>query len=296
MARTRRFKRGEPLPMSLTSRDRAIIEAVGEHRFLDSGQIHSLIGGSAQPILRRLQRLFHAGYLDRPLAQLRSYAENGSPRPMVYEVGCLGKRLLADPTKKRRSSGKAVGQLYLDHTLLVAAVTVAFLNGRRFPSAPRLRFEAKPGDQPWPTTWTVPVRHGGAAHRLGVCPDKILAVEGFSSHPRPLLLLFVEADRGTMPIVRRSLKPSSFLRKLLAYEATWEKRLTEKSHGIARFRVLTVTATPARARHLAAACTHLTGGRGLFLFTDAEALKKSPNIYEHRWLSGSGGEDRILGR
>lgn len=277
--------------MILTARDRTIIEAVARHRFLDSRQICRLVGGSSQQILRRLQRLFHGGYLDRPIAQLRYFSENGT-RPLVYEIGRQGTRLLADPAKPRRHSGKAVGQLYLDHTLLVATVILGFMDSRHFTGAPFLRLEAEPGQTRWPTTWTTSARHGGAVHQIGICPDKTLAVVAAS---KPPLLLFIEADCGTMPIVRRSLKQSSFLRKLLAYEATWSKRLTKESHGIERFRVLTVTTTPARAKNLAAACVRLGNGRGLFLFTDIESLKDSADIYAHAWLSGRGGEDRIFG-
>lgn len=53
-----------------------------------------MIGGSTQQILRRLQGLFHAGYLDRPRFQLRYFSETGS-RPIVYELGSEGRRLLA---------------------------------------------------------------------------------------------------------------------------------------------------------------------------------------------------------
>ena len=44
--------------------------ALARYRFLSSTLIIRLIGGSAQQILRRLQVLFHHGYLDRPTSQV----------------------------------------------------------------------------------------------------------------------------------------------------------------------------------------------------------------------------------
>jgi hypothetical protein len=75
-----------------------------------------------------------------------------------------------------------------------------------------------------------------------------------------------------MPIARASLAQSSFYRKLLAYEATWAQNLHRTRFGFPRFRVLTVTTSPDRARHLAEAARRLRRGRGSFLFTDAKSL------------------------
>jgi hypothetical protein len=51
---------------------------------------------------------------------------------------------------------------------------------------------------------------------------------------------FLEADRGTMPVVRSGLTQTSFYRKLIAYEATWTQKIHQRHLGIHRFRVLTV--------------------------------------------------------
>lgn len=66
-----RFKRATEIPpIRLTGRDREIIRQVHRHRFLRSSHIVALIGGSSQQVSRRLQRLFHHGYLDRPRSQI----------------------------------------------------------------------------------------------------------------------------------------------------------------------------------------------------------------------------------
>jgi len=62
-----RFKRSPAVnPIRLTERDQDILRHVRRHRFLLSDHIQALVPGSRQQILRRLQRLFHHGYLDRP--------------------------------------------------------------------------------------------------------------------------------------------------------------------------------------------------------------------------------------
>ena len=80
-----------------------------------------------------------------------------------------------------------------------------------------------------------------------------------------------------MPIQRQNPSHSSFHRKLLAYEATWTQNLHRTHLGLHRFRVLTVTTTPSRAKSLTAACRALERGQGLFLFADAETFRTHPS-------------------
>jgi len=63
-SRLPRFKRALIVEqIELTDRDTRIIRQVNRHRFLRSPQIAMLVGGSAQQTLRRLQLLYHHGYL-----------------------------------------------------------------------------------------------------------------------------------------------------------------------------------------------------------------------------------------
>lgn len=89
---------------------------------------------------------------------------------------------------------------------------------------------------------------------------------------RHFYLHFYLADRGTMPVVRKGLTQTSFARKLLAYQETWRRGLHKMHLGIPNFRVLTVTTSRERVRHLVAACRSLPGGGShLFLFADEGA-------------------------
>ncbi len=131
-SRKPRFRRSKEIPsIQVTARDAEILRRVSHHRFLNSRQILSLVGGSAQQLLRRLQLLFHHGYLDRPRSQIDYYHKGGS-QVLVYGIGNRGIAVLeerfsiprrkVDWTTKNRSASR----LFLQHTLFVADVMISF--------------------------------------------------------------------------------------------------------------------------------------------------------------------------
>jgi hypothetical protein len=97
-----------------------------------------------------------------------------------------------------------------------------------------------------------------------------------------------------MPVMRTELNKSSFYRKILAYEATWRQEIHRRRVGWQRFRVLTVTTNPQRIREMIAACQQLKQGRGLFLFTDVQAVKNHPDLLSVRWQTAREGETSDL--
>jgi hypothetical protein len=123
--------------------------------------------------------------------------------------------------------------------------------------------------------------------KIGVAPDRVFALEssGTDGNIRRSYF-FLEADRGTMPVIRKALAQTSFYRKLLAYETTWNQLLHEKYFGFPRFRVLTVTTNTMRVKSLVDACATLKSGHGLFLFTDKTILNNPLDILSHAWKTG----------
>ena len=97
-----------------------------------------------------------------------------------------------------------------------------------------------------------------------------------------------------MPVTRANLEQTSFLRKLLAYEATWKQKIHQRDFGIQRFRVLTVTTNSDRVRGMIDACQQLKQGRGLFLFTCAETFEKTADFFTLLWLTARNGETTRL--
>ncbi|MDR3548179.1 MAG: replication-relaxation family protein [Candidatus Pacebacteria bacterium] len=284
-------------PIELTDRDRDIIRLVHRHRFLRSHQIVALVGGSAQQVVRRLQLLFHHGYLERPRAQIQYY-ERGGSKSIAYGLGNKGGALLrrelgitvdSDSWNERNH---AIGRVYLEHALLVSDVMVSLELACRKRGDVRLLYDDEIGlpHERHPFRWWVKIQGG---LRLGVMPDRVFALEYKDQRGQARReYFFLEADRGTMPVVRKNLAQTSFHRKLLAYEATWANKVHQRHLGIPRFRVLTVTTSTVRVQSIIEACSQLQRGHGLFLFADQSVLEK--DLFSAVWQSGKTGQVTTL--
>src|ERR1700716_1988892 len=91
-----RFRRAaEPPPFRLTEDDVEIVRIVARHRMIRSTHIAALVGRSLDRTNDRLMRLFHAGYIDRPRAQLDRFPTSCTA-PMVYALADRGARLLCN--------------------------------------------------------------------------------------------------------------------------------------------------------------------------------------------------------
>src|SRR3954464_10860244 len=184
-----RFERAPIRPMVLTPRDLQILRAVHRHRLLRSTLLVALTGGSRQTTLRRLQLLFHHGYLDRPPMQLDWYARGSEP--LVYALGNRGAELLETEGVVRRggvrwdTKNRNVSRVFLHHTLAVAEVMVAFeaacrrREGVRFIPPEEVLAGAPPETRRLrlPFRWQVEVRQGGKPYRLGVEPDRVFGLQ-----------------------------------------------------------------------------------------------------------------------
>lgn len=285
--------------ITLTDRDRAILKLVHRHRFLRSSHLGDLVGGSHQHLLRRLQLLYHHGYLERPHSQIDYFGAGGS-RAIAYGLGNKGaaclKRDLKLPFHRHDwgAKSRSAGRLFLEHALLVSDIMVAVeLACRR---TGRVRLLA--GDEvPLPEAarkmrdafrWKVAL---GTGESLGVVPDRVFCLELVGESPTPTrAFFFLEADRGTMPVLRETLSNSSVLRKLIAYEATWTQNLHRTRFGFNRFRVLTITSSQERVGTMVEATRQLQRGKGLFLLTDIESFLAARNPLELPLTTARTGE------
>ncbi len=286
--KTPRFRRIHSVAsIQLTGRDHDIIKLVHRHRFLRSHHIATLLGGSEQQIVRRLQLLFHHGYLERPRAQVK-FVERGGSQPIAYGLGKKGGALLRREFGITVNAGAwseknhAIGRVFLDHTLLVSEIMVTLELACRQHDIRLLHADelSLPSFRWWAKL------QGGI--KLGVEPDAIFALEYTDEKgavQRPYF--FLEADRGTMPVIRKKLIQTSFFRKLLAYEATWTNKIHQRHLNIPRFRVLTITTIPDRVPTLLDACSQLKRGHGLFLFAAASILET--DVFAKVWRCGKGG-------
>ena len=209
-----RFQRAPGVSrIELTDRDREILRQVHRHRFLRSSHLIALIGGSKQHILRRLQLLYHHGYLERPRAQIDYYHRGGS-RSIAYGLGNKGAALLKrelslpfhrlDWGRKNRNTGR----IFLEHALLISDIMVGLeLSCRRDGRIRLLTAEELPVPETTrrrrePFQWSVRLRNG---QKVGIIPDRVFGLEYTATNGKAVrAYYFLEADRGTMPIQSRN--------------------------------------------------------------------------------------------
>lgn len=294
-----RFRRVAPRrPVQLTGRDFAILDLISRHRFLRSDHLTTLISGSAQHLVRRFGRLYHAGQVERPSHQLR-LAERSAP--LVYclaekgrrELQRRGHRVFASVPHLRRA-GSA---FQLAHDLRVSDVLVALQSatedaGLRF----RLHHDWSPtpsgSSALRPLRWMIRLPGETGPHSIRVIPDG-----AFSLHDEDdgSAFFVLEVDRGTMPVKRSDLVQTSFLRKIQAYRQTRQAGVLWKRWNVPGFRVLVVTESAARMRSLqhATADCFQHGRSTMFLFAVAQELLRAENIFSGPWQNCM-GEPAIL--
>lgn len=282
-----RFERATPPTFELTERDRTMLREVARHRLLRSDHISALLEAPHKKICDRLSRLYHAGYLDRPRAQIAYHVAAGGSQRIVYAIGARATSVIADAGRRVPGKCNDLGRAFLAHTLAVADFRVRLRLALRRQTGWRLidadeltlRRETAPDAQ---SVWRVPVA-GGAI--VSVVPDHVFALRHDDGRTRNYL---VEIDRGTMPIARASLHISSVIRKLLAYEAARQSRLAETHYGWRNFRVLILTSTRERADSIRAVIARSNLAMSpLFLVADPADLDAT-DVLASRWRDCKG--------
>ncbi len=239
---------------------------------------------------------------ERPRSQLDYYHQGGS-RHIVYGLGNQGAALLQQELAvsfrelSQDEKNRSAGRIFLEHALLVGDVMVAIelacrQNGIRLLTERELTLAFDRSQKNQLFRWRV---KANGRLNLGVVPDRVFALD-FEDQKgdRNRAFFFLEADRATMPVVRKDFAQTSFYRKLLAYEATWSQSIHQRRFGFNRFRVLTVTTSAARVKSLVDACSKLERGRGLFLFADRAILETPAGIFSPVWQTATPGQTTSL--
>jgi hypothetical protein len=303
-----RFRRAsEPPAFRLTDDDVEIVRQLARHRFLRSTHVAALVGRSLDRTNDRLSRLFHAGYVDRPRAQLDYYPTSGSS-PMVYALADRGARLLiqrdgidfanVEWSRKNRQAGRP----FIEHQLEIMDFYVGLQIAMRDRTDVRLihpdelvvAFPDQSFSERNPFALKVKVPHRGAMLEIGLVPDLVFGVSLADGTRRHFM---VEIDRGTMPIVRADIAQTSFERKMRAYLAAHAAKLHERHFGWKNFRVLTVTTEERRMQsmldNLCAAGIPHSAGPSLFFFVAGTKLVGTDPL-SHQWQDGNGRDIRLL--
>ncbi len=282
---------------------------VAKHRFLNSDHIVALLEAPGRKVITdRLAKLFHHGYLTRPKAQLKYFGETGS-RPLVYGLGRKGSQVLSERFGLDHPT-QTTSHAHFEHVLLVSDLLVSLETSRRRHGIEVLDFNDILAQSPPATRqkhllgvenvsgWEVDFIHEDRKrYRLRIYPDAIFAVPG----KRLPSLLFLEADRGTEPLVRKDLRHrSSLYKKFLLYwqsSMRWRDEAVTPPYGFRHPRVLTVVTTKQAHRRirnlqdLALKVAPTTPGMSLFAsHTDLMA----GDFLTHRWQNAKGVPVRLL--
>jgi len=301
-SRRPRFRRApQPPAFRLTDGDIAIVREISRHRFLRSTQIAKLVGRSLDRTNDRLSLLFHAGYIDRPRAQLDRLPTDGSSH-MVYALATDGARLLkaydgtALPRLDLSHKNKSALQPFIEHQLEIVDFYVALQSATRarkdvaliHPEEIIAAFPERTRAERNPLKLKVQMSHKGKVQDFGLVPDFVFGLR-FSDGSRRCFV--VEIDRGTMPIVRSDHSQTSFAEKMRAYVAVHASNQHEQRYGWKAFRVLTITTGQKRVQAMIDALRALPQPRGpgasLFFFTPRNVIANGDPLLDV-WLSGSG--------
>lgn len=307
-ARNPRFRRAaEPPAFRLTDDDVVMIRLLARHRFLRSTHIAALVGRSLDRTNDRLSKLYHAGYLDRPRAQLDYYPSAGSA-PFIYALADRGARLLIERdgvnfsniewSRKNREAGRP----FIEHQIEIMDFYVSLQLAVAQRGDLRLihpdEMAASIPDQSFtarnPFALSVKLHHQGVLHEVGLIPDLVFGLM-FPDGSRRCFM--VEIDRGTMPVTRSDIRQTSFERKMHSYLTAHAARQHERHFGWKTFRVLTVTTDESRARTMQNALRRLhvphSPGAPLFFFATRPELQ-AVNVLSHEWSDGSGRPVRLV--
>jgi hypothetical protein len=308
--RKKKFVRDKDVSIRLRERDVKIIEEVYRYRFLNSEHIVSLLGESRQGILRRLNLLYHNGFLDRPKVQLLTPGNNA----MVYGLGNDGARLLAErldlilPAVDWTTKNREAKRDFFEHTLMVADFMIMIrlacqqTPGVEFVSQAEIirQRPTRPKEHDKAIGWRVEITRSGRKVELGVLPDRAFGLrikgEDGKSH---MAFFFLEADRATMPIKRPDLYRTSFYKKLIGYYESWKQGIFSENFGFKSPRLLTITTSVERVKSMIEANKELDPrGEGLrmFLFAPIKAFqgKEPVKVLSQLWLNGRSEKTGLL--
>lgn len=259
--------------VAITTRDICIFRTLARYRYLRSSYLHAFVGGASEKrFIERLGDLFHEGYLDRPAEQWR-FAD-ARYLPVVHELGKGGREVLV---ASMMGSREAVTWLHhgshrqYEHSLMICEVLASIELSMRGCSdlcfIPWADILAKAPettrrkDRPYSMNVTSP-----EVETVTVIPDALFGIEYRSANRKLYRFFALEADRGTMPIVRSNRGQTYYLGKLAAYRAIIANQIYRTQLGLPNFLILTVTTSETRHSEIMRRALEQTGDNAPFLF------------------------------
>ena len=297
-----RFRRAaEPPPFRLTEDDVEIVRVVARHRLIRSTHIAALVGRSLDRINDRLLRLFHAGYIDRPRAQLDYYPTFGSA-PMIYALADGGARLLREwdgidirsPEWSRKN--REATRPFIEHQIEIVDFEVGVQRAVRERGGVMLiSAEDIIADAPRPLPTRNPfslqakLSDHGVVRETAIVPDIVFGLQLANGIRRNFM---VEIDRGTMPVRRSDPEQTSIERKMRVYLSAHAAKQHQREFGWTNFRVLFVTTNQERIETMIDASRQSQArrhgvGASLFWFSTFSEIKEVADLLALEWRDGN---------
>lgn len=272
----------------LTERDLTIFRALSRYRYLRSTYLHAFAGGASETRFKeRLGDLFHEGYLDRPSEQWRFAGARHVP--VIYELGRQGHQILADhgTADESRTFLAQHAHRQFPHSVMICEVIASIelathaAGSPRFIPWPEILARAPEQTRALPVPFRIPVPSQIGA----VIPDGLFGLEYRSENRKSYRFFALEADRGTMPIVRSRKVETSYLGKLAAYRDILDHQVPRACLGIPNLLVLTVATSEARMREIIRKLEERAGGNAAFLFMAiAGDTRPLPHLLLEPWV------------
>ena len=270
-----------PPGLRMTGRDRDVLVAVHRMRALTSHQIEALLFPShsadtrslKSACQRRLQKLYHHGYLNRIIQPL---ILGEGREAFAYVLDARGANELANHLGEDRAEigwtpkQSRFGPLFLEHLLAVndVRVVVELLVKRQSWNSVEWRDEQALRVEPYLSGLPYQIRRD---RRTYIIPDGYFQVrpgeEGPAAH------FFLEVDQGTMSNRR-------WADKIAAYRQFRDSGHSKQYFGTSNFRVLALASTGRRLGNLLKV-TEEVDKRGYYWFAEQAEV----NVWQpQRWL------------
>ena len=115
---------------------------------------------------------------------------------------------------------------------------------------------------PVPVTYTPPGTRRLERYDRPLVPDAVFGLEYTRRSARTYRFFALEADRATQPLLRRTLRQSSYLRKILQYRELTTRALYQTCWGLPNLLVLTVTTSDRHRENMMRLVNAVTDGKG----------------------------------
>jgi hypothetical protein len=261
-----------------TKRDLEILKLIYEYRFLTAEHLSLLLEINYKTIIKRLQRLFHWGFLDRPKSQMADYILKR--HKLIHTLGKKGVEILTEKLGldrerlNRLANNTDVREMYLHHAMMISNFKTCLALALRKTEAKIIDWNSQ--DEMKKIKQELEILEGNQKKKVVIIPDSIFVIEDKGDE----MYFMLEADLSTMTNKR-------FLDKMRGYWQLWKQGLQEK-WGFKNFRVLTITKSEARKENLRKITKQADDrkvGSLMFWFTSTEkySLKEPENILKPIW-------------